>query len=36
LFHADGCPDMTKKIAAFRTFAKATEKFCEFKKKRVV
>jgi len=31
LFHADGCPDMTQKIAAFRTFAKATEKFCESK-----
>jgi hypothetical protein len=32
LFLADGCPDMTQKIAAFRTFAKATGKLCKSKK----
>jgi len=32
-FHTDVCPDMTKKIASFHTFAKATGMFCESEKK---
>jgi hypothetical protein len=33
LFHADGRPDMTKKVVAFRIFAKVTEKFFQAKKR---